>query len=626
MFFHELEVAVKGKKALSTYKDKTIKLLNLFSGILSVGTLSPVGSQYFSKGTEVTNRISATIKEAADSSIDEIKKELDELLFKTARRIFILIDDIDRLDQQSAELLFRMIRLNADFKNTTYVLSFDPKIVEQLLKEEQPGYGRQYIEKIIQLPIDIPVIDNALLVEILVGELNNRIIKNDADRFDEKLWRELVTSGEFFRYFRTIRDVVRYVNGLTLNYSIRANDVNMVDFIALEAIRTFASESYDSIRRNKAILTRLTYSRGGLDAGENIEETKKILSEIFHIEQTSARQSNEIGRLGETVKATCRVLFPQLDRVYSNHSYTRSSEKKWRQEKRICSDEIFDNYFLVGVPKGEISDQEMRSILARSDNHSRFIDALNEIFDRNLGTRFLSRAEDYLDSIQSIYETILALFEIEDRILSEPRKMLATGADTATSWLICLLLKREESASRKQDIKQDIRKAIVASNKLYLPVYFVSFISPDKDEADSEKRISRDLGFSDADLHELQVACVAKIKEFAESGRLSKSSHLGLILFRWLIWGTADEAKVYANKLIETDEGVVDLLVGFAGEALSDGKRWVTIKKTNIAKFVDVKVVEERVNKNITPKIEQLNASQKEAVEAFLIAGTTFDN
>jgi len=623
MFFHELKVAIKGDTVLNRNSDDVVKLLNLFSGILSVGKLSPMGSQYFSQGSEVTNRISDTIKKAADKPIDDIKKELDDLLAKTAKRIFILIDDIDRLDQQSAKLLFRMIRLNADFKNTTYVLSFDPKIVEQLLKEEQPGYGKQYIEKIIQLPIDIPVIDNSLLVEILVGELNNRIIKNDADRFDERLWRELVTSGEFFRYFTTIRDVVRYLNGLTLNYSIRASDVNMVDFMALEAIRTFASDSYDSIRRNKAILTRLNSSGSLLDTGENVEETKKILSEIFHIEQTSARQSNEIGRLGETAKATCRVLFPQLDRVYSNYDHTTSFKTKWRQEKRICSDEIFDNYFLVGVPKGEISDQEMRSILARSDNHSRFIDALNEIFDRNLGTRFLSRAEDYLDYIQSIYETISALFEIEDRILSEQRKMLALGADTTTCWLICLLLKREESANRKQDIS----KAIVASNKLYLPVYFVSFISPDEAEAGSENRISRDLGFSDADLHELQVACVAKIKEFAESGKLSKSPHLGLILSRWLIWGTSEEARVYANKLAETDEGVVDLLVGLAGEVLSDGgKRGVIIDKKNISKFVDVKVIEERVNNNIKPKMEQLMQRQKEAVEAFLAGRTIFDD
>ncbi len=615
MFFHELEAAVKGKKAVSSYTDKTVALLNLLSGILSVGQLSPVGSQYFAQGARVTNRISATIEEAADRPIDEIKKELDDLLSKTAKRIFILIDDIDRLEQQSAKLLFRMIRLNADFRNITYVLSFDPKIVERLLDIEQPGYGRQYLEKIIQLPIDIPVIDNALLVEILLEELNNRIVTKYSDRFDDELWQKLITSGEFFKYFRTIRDVVRYVNGLILNYPIRANDVNMVDFMALEAVRTFASESYDSIRRNKAILTRLTSSGTPLfDPGENLEETKKILSKIFHPEQIGATQSAEIEGLGKTIEATCRALFPQLDRIYSNYSHTANSELKWRQEKRICSKEMFDNYFLVGVPKGEISDQEMRSILAKSNNHSRLIDALNEIFDRNLGTRFLSCTEDYLDSIQSIYETILALFEIEDKILSEPRVMLAVRPSSAAAWLIYLLLKREQNDKRKQDIKN----AIVASSKLYLPVYFVSFISPDEDKARSENGISQDLGFSDADLDELQVACVTKIKEFAEAGRLSKSPHLGLILFRWLTWGTADETKEYANKLVETDERVVDLLVGFAGEVISDGKRGVIIRKKDISKFVDVKVVEERVNNNIKPKIDQLNPSQKEAVEAFL--------
>ena len=284
MFFHELKVAVQGKQATTKLRDNTIKLLDVFSGILTVGRLSPFGSQYFALGVEATKKIGGTLKEYKNKSLIKVKEALEEQLSETAKRIFILIDDIDRLDQHAVKLLFRMIRLNADFKNTTYLLAFDPQIVEDLLDIEQPKHGKEYLEKIIQLPINIPSIDEAILIEILTEELDKFIGKYDGNNFDKEyreLWQKLITSGRFLKLFRTIRDVVRYVNGLRLNYSLVSNNVNLVDFMALEAIRIFAADSYDLIRRNKSILTRLG-THGYMGQTENIEETKKLLSHIFN--------------------------------------------------------------------------------------------------------------------------------------------------------------------------------------------------------------------------------------------------------------------------------------------------------------------------------------------------------
>ncbi len=281
-------------------------------------------------------KASGALKEARNKSLVQVKKELEEKLSKTAKRIFILIDDIDRLDQDATKLLFRMIRLNADFKNTTYLLAFDPKIVEDLLEIEQPKHGKEYLEKIVQLPINIPSIDEAILIEILTQELDKFIGKYEGSRFNKRLWQELITSGRFFKFFRTIRDVVRYVNGLKLNYALVFNNVNLVDFMALEAMRIFAAESYDLIRRNKSIMTRLE-TRGILEQNENIEETKKMLSNIFNLEQITGLELTETQRRGKIVEAVCRVIFPQLGRIYSNSSYGSSSEQAWRQAPQILT-------------------------------------------------------------------------------------------------------------------------------------------------------------------------------------------------------------------------------------------------------------------------------------------------
>ena len=68
--------------------------------------------------------------------------------------MIIFVDDIDRLDIDSMLSMFRLIRLNADFINTIYILSFDRQVAIELLESEQKKFGRKYLEKIIQVPFD----------------------------------------------------------------------------------------------------------------------------------------------------------------------------------------------------------------------------------------------------------------------------------------------------------------------------------------------------------------------------------------------------------------------------------------------------------------------------------------
>jgi predicted KAP-like P-loop ATPase len=626
MFFHELKVAVQNKQMVGELKDNTIKLLDIFSGILAIGQLSPIGNQYFALGKEVTKYLSGTLKDIKNKSLPEVKKQLDDLLSQTTKRIYVLIDDIDRLDHKAMRLLFRMIRLNADFRNTTYILAFDQKIVEPMLDKEQPGHGKEYLDKIIQLPINIPSIDEAILIDILGEELKKIIGKYGEDKFDGKLWQELITSGRFFKFFKTIRDVVRYINGLRLNYALMVNEVNMVDFMALEAIRIFAADSYDLIRRNKNIMTKLTV-RDHLVPNENIEETKKLLSQIFNPEQTVPEQSFEAGSRSGIVKDVCKVLFPQLARIYANFSYSFDVEQMWRQQKRICAKEMFDKYFILGVPKGEISNEEMLTILALSNNYMSLIEAINDLFDRKMGRRFLQLFEDYIDKVppSSIEETIVALFDLEARIVSEPRAMLDMGADTQSARLVYLLLKIIDGKDRR---KQIIINAMNRTNKIFSPVHFISLIVPHEDGKGNQEA-AQQLGFSSEDLSELQNLCVEKLKMHAKANDLSKAPHLGMLLFRWLDWGVENDIREYIKKLIRTDEGIIDLLVGFSSEILSsDGSRRIGIRKQNINTFTDPKTfenIEEKVKKIKDTKWETLTELQKESVDAFLSGNELID-
>jgi len=610
MFFHEIKAAIGGRQQFNADGGKTAKLLDIFSGILMVSTLSPVGSQYFAVGAEAVKKASGIIKNTRTKSLVEIKRQLDKELSKTAKRIFILIDDIDRLDEKAARLLFRMIRLNADFKTTTYLLAFDLKVVTDLVERDQPGHGKEYLEKIIQLPVHIPKIDDAVLHGLLTDELDIFVDKYDGNRFNQARWQELITSGRFFKFFQTMRDIVRYVNGLKLNFALISNEVNIVDFMALEGIRIFAPESYDQIRRNKSILIR-TGTGDPSEPKEDIATTKEMLEKIFNPGQSNEKET------GDIVKDVCNVLFPQLGRIHANF-YFSNSQREWRQQKRICSEEVFERYFMLGIPKGEISEEEMKTTLALGNDHLKFAEALNELFERKLGKRFLERFEDYIGEVQeeNILETILGLFEIEERIVSEPRGMLQAGADYQAARLAYLLLKRiREKTQRKNTIIDAINK----TSKIFSPVHFVFLITPDSTEDAPRNEARVELELSQEDSFELHNLCVTKIKTAAVPGELSKSPHLGMIMYRWHDWGNADEVKEYAKKLVETDEGVIDFLVGVTIEVLSSSTgRRADIQQKDISAFIDIDLIKTRVAQIKETEWERLNKAQREAVDAFI--------
>jgi len=65
--------------------------------------------------------------------LEEFKNRINGFLTMSSKKLVIIIDDIDRLDKQELSTLFKLIKLNADFTNTTYILSFDEVMVSSAI-------------------------------------------------------------------------------------------------------------------------------------------------------------------------------------------------------------------------------------------------------------------------------------------------------------------------------------------------------------------------------------------------------------------------------------------------------------------------------------------------------------
>src|SRR6185312_13136209 len=87
-----------------------------------------------------------------------VKAELNELLRKQKHKIIIIIDNISRLYDYEIKQIFQIVKSMGDYSNTAYLLAFDKENVVKAINKIDGHGGEEYIEKIVQLPFDIPPI------------------------------------------------------------------------------------------------------------------------------------------------------------------------------------------------------------------------------------------------------------------------------------------------------------------------------------------------------------------------------------------------------------------------------------------------------------------------------------
>lgn len=177
------------------------------------------------------------------------KERIAQLLKQGDRRLLIAIDDIDRLTAEELRQLFRLIKAVADFPNVIYLLALDKRVAVRALTDLQSIPGDEYLEKIVQVPFELPLPGRPELRAMLFERLNIILEGTPESLFDPVDWGNVYLDG-IDPFIRTPRDVIRLTNTLAVTYPPLRGEVNAVDFVGIETLRVFAPEVYDVIRRN----------------------------------------------------------------------------------------------------------------------------------------------------------------------------------------------------------------------------------------------------------------------------------------------------------------------------------------------------------------------------------------
>ena len=182
-------------------------------------------------------------QESNEKSITEQYESLSQEICRLGRKIFIFIDDVDRLEREELVELFALVRNSSSFPCMSYILAYDKEYVASQLKGCFDQHTHRYMEKILQEEYALAQITPEQLEQALKMELEE-IGYGD-------LWETLEESRIQISYhLPTIRAVKRICNTLSSRRKELERNVILFDWFILELIRTQYPDLFEFLKNS----------------------------------------------------------------------------------------------------------------------------------------------------------------------------------------------------------------------------------------------------------------------------------------------------------------------------------------------------------------------------------------
>ena len=314
-FFAELSVSMGMKAELKEIG----KVLHKYGTAISA--VSGVASAHFGMpwiGALVKPIVAIAGKASQSENVGALRKRLEITLRKRDKPIVVVLDDVDRLTAPEIREVFKLVRLTASFPNLIYIVSCDRLRVEQALGEQGLS-GRDYLEKIIQWPFNLPETPSHLLAPQLSRAIEDALATSkNPGPFHEDVWDD-VHSGILRPLIRNMRDVRRFAMAIRETVGGLEGQVARVDLLALEAIRVFLP---DVFRLLPGAIDGLSETSRPLERGlerttpQGLAESSAVFKERRRARVNGLIEAAVEDREGEAARTAREVIETMIDRLF----------------------------------------------------------------------------------------------------------------------------------------------------------------------------------------------------------------------------------------------------------------------------------------------------------------------
>lgn len=372
----------------------------------------------------------------ADRSAKKVREEITKELTALKQPIVVVIDDIDRLTTVEIREIFKLVRLTASFPNIIYLLAFDRERVEQALTEDGIP-GRAYLEKIVQLSFDVPQAPGNLLRSQVFEELNRILAPVANATLDESRWSDVYWEV-IDPLLANMRDVTRYAISARSTIKSLGNEVDLVDLLAMEALRVFRPEI---TQRLSKLRTELTSTRE-LGGRKNDHSQKAIDTLLAGFPED-----------GDAIRALFERVYPVAQQYIGNTHYGSDWLSTWRTAHRMAHIDYLNLYFDRVAPDELVAFRDSERAFAVLNDAERLEEHLTGLDSDQLETVIegLTAYEAQFTN-EMIIPGSVALLNLIDRIPEKKDKGFFdfSRPDITVGRVILRLLRRVEDEATRE--------------------------------------------------------------------------------------------------------------------------------------------------------------------------------
>lgn len=529
LFFESLKIK------LNIHHKKIIdNAINNYLDALDILTLIP-GFNHTIVGI-IINFFKLFRKNNESLDLEASKKSLEKHLLDINKKIIVVIDDLDRLTNIQIRETFQLVKQVADFPNLIYILSMDREVVARALTEVQNIDGNDYLEKIVQIPFEIPKIGKDKLQNILNSKIE-KIIENNSDIIEINInyWSKV-----YFKciepYINTIRDVNRVINTFQFRFPVLKQETCFEDLFAITVLEVLDPKLYKWIRENKSFLLNQSYSK------DDFEIINKQINDEF------IKLNIDVDR----AKKILSVLFPLFEKKINKYFYDLESNKNIRSRMGIAHPNRFELYFKFNLEEIKISRNIISDCIYKFD-YKELYKTINEIAFSGDIIYFLDEISCLIDKIpydriSLISSTLIELSGYFDGVRTD--SLFRTSASNLVISLIFDLLNK---LNTKNEIYHILYSSISKLNKYGLGI--MSLILRKIEEANN-KEDSVDEHYKILELEKLIICkelLIYRIKQIVKTAQLWNIEFLYSV---FEVWESIDIAglRSYTFKLFSQDK------------------------------------------------------------------------
>ncbi len=159
---------------------------------------------------------------------------INEAIASIEKRVYVAIDDLDRLTGEEIIEVLKLIDRNASFHNVVFVMAYDKAYINNVLRQYlDHGLDHSFIDKYVTWEVMLPD-QREYLKDFMLLSLKSRLPEEFPSI--QKSWR-VDDVDLIVEHLGSIRHLKRYVNLLVLQYKGIQGRVDPMDFLLLSLLR-----------------------------------------------------------------------------------------------------------------------------------------------------------------------------------------------------------------------------------------------------------------------------------------------------------------------------------------------------------------------------------------------------